>query len=380
MAGSSFEREERAERALKSLIGEERVVLKVTDEIISPEPQNEESTRVDIYLPDSGHAEGNIRNFVAGFLGLSETDPIIFHRLQPAAGSGYGNNLHIYYAAGALLLSFFILFLFFFLIPFRFLLRRLNWILDRSRFAGDVSHGNLPSFLSDSAGGGGAGALPQHGVREGKYFDFIGPGDIENLAYILRLEEPEKIAVIGHFLPEDLLAELLDYFPKEKQEEIVEYLTRKKETPEPMVLKIEEDLKKRLPLVVGGKDRIMKIMGVFPEEQQRKFMNTIAFEDPDLAREIEDDLHAFEGLADVPLPELRAFLKEVPFTQAARALQSASSELKDLILSLFSHQSRSWIEQEMNYGKVSKAVSIESQRYIMKLFRKYREKKSAPSS
>jgi len=121
-------------------------------------------------------------------------------------------------------------------------------------------------------------------------FSFVNEANISNLAYLLKDEDSEKIAVVLSYLSEPLVEKFLSYFPPEKQSDIMSFLIYKKELPREEIVEFERKLRERIEFVTGGREKLLRMLENSSPQVQEQFLEHIADEDPILATELRNSI------------------------------------------------------------------------------------------
>jgi len=204
-------------------------------------------------------------------------------------------------------------------------------------------------------------------------FSFVNDSNISNLAYLLKDEDSEKIAVVLSYLTEPLVEKFLSFFPPEKQSDIMSFLIYKKELPREEIVEFERKLRERIEFVTGGRDKLLRMLENSSPQVQEQFLEHIADEDPILATELRNSIFRFEDLARQDANVIQTVLRFVNTRSLARALKFASGEVKERILGVLSEGARKIVEEEMELSKENQAESLQEQRKIVQIIRRLKD-------
>jgi len=200
-------------------------------------------------------------------------------------------------------------------------------------------------------------------------FSFINEDNIKNLAFVLRKEEPEKISLVAGFLREGLLKKFLDFFPVDVQEEIILNLSKETQIPYKEVKELEEEIKEKIKLVFGGKDKVIRILEKLPPEKREKFLDFLSIEMPELALELKNILLSFDDLAKFSYKELKFIINYIKTPLLLKALKFARKEVREKIFTLLSARTVRYIKEEIDRELITKEESLRAQIKILHIVR-----------
>jgi len=204
-------------------------------------------------------------------------------------------------------------------------------------------------------------------------FSFVNEANISNLAYLLKDEDSEKIAVVLSYLSEPLVEKFLSYFPPEKQSDIMSFLIYKKELPREEIVEFERKLRERIEFVTGGREKLLRMLENSSPQVQEQFLEHIADEDPILATELRNSIFRFEDLARQDTGVIQTVLRFVNTRSLALALKFASEEVRERILGVLSEGAREIVEEEIELSGENQSESLQEQRKIVQIIRRLKD-------
>jgi len=237
----------------------------------------------------------------------------------------------------------------------------------------------LEQVISKSLDGGRAREICKSIGQEVKSTPFddlsVVPG--EKLFNILKGEHPQTVALILSYLPENKGAEILEQFPEETRSEIALRIARIGPVEDDVVRELDEVIRKDLANLGGparqldGVEKLAAILNELEGKSEEAILASIETEDNDLAEMIRKRMFIFEDLLQVDDKGFREILQNVDKTTLARALKTASEEMKTKIFSNLSERAAEMLREDLEVlGPVRLREVEESQQTILKAAKK----------
>ncbi len=214
-----------------------------------------------------------------------------------------------------------------------------------------------------------------------KPFSFIKNADPIQLVNFLQNEHPQTIAVVLSYLEPTLAAQILGALPDNLQVEVLKRVALLERTSPEIVREIEKNLEKRIAgfvsqtySKVGGIDTAAEIMNNMDRSTEKKIMDRMMQESPELAEEIRRRMFVFEDILKLDDRSVQLVLREVDMRDLALALKGASDELKEKIMKNMSKRAAALLKDEMEYmGPVRLKDVEEAQQKIINVIRRLEE-------
>lgn len=214
-----------------------------------------------------------------------------------------------------------------------------------------------------------------------KPFSFIKNADPIQLVNFLQNEHPQTIAVVLSYLEPALAAQILGALPDNLQVEVLKRVALLERTSPEIVREIEKNLEKRIAgfvsqtySKVGGIDTAAEIMNNMDRSTEKKIMDRMMQESPELAEEIRRRMFVFEDILKLDDRSVQLVLREVDMRDLALALKGASDELKEKIMKNMSKRAAALLKDEMEYmGPVRLKDVEEAQQKIINVIRRLEE-------
>jgi flagellar motor switch protein FliG len=179
----------------------------------------------------------------------------------------------------------------------------------------------------------------------------MAPRQIHNL---MRLEQPQTVALILSHIGPDKAAETLAFFANDQRDKILERLATLAPTPVEVVEKVVEVLLARRGASPtrgmqhsGGVKTAADLLNSMDKAQGRTLLGSIEERNPELGAAIRQKMFTFEHLIFLNTAMLQRILREVDLRELALALKSASDKLKTSLLSCISKRAAESVRDEI---------------------------------
>ncbi len=213
-------------------------------------------------------------------------------------------------------------------------------------------------------------ALPE--TRE-KPFEFL--QDIEPLQIKLALkDEPlTMISLVMNYLDPDKSASLLKEYTADEQKQIMLRMAAGSKIRREIFEKMEQVIKEKVRLQghivtqrIDGRNKLANILKFMDLRDEEIILKDISESDPDLSREITEQVNTLEiifGISDLYLQKVLASFSD---REIAVVLKGRGSEIKKKILSCLSQTRRDIVKQESDYlGIMRKSeVNIATREFV----------------
>lgn len=214
-----------------------------------------------------------------------------------------------------------------------------------------------------------------------KPFDFLRQADPLQLVNFLQSEHPQTVAVILSYLEPQLAGKILSALPEDLQVEVVKRIALLERTSPDVIRDIERNLERKLSgfvmqtfSQVGGVDTAAEIMNSIDRSSEKKIMEKLSYDSPELAEEIRRRMFVFEDLVKLDDRSVQIILREIETRDLALALKGASEEVKQKIFKNISKRAAQLLQDELEYmGPVRLKDVEEAQQKIINVVRRLEE-------
>src|SRR6266542_1315916 len=190
------------------------------------------------------------------------------------------------------------------------------------------------------------------------------PRQIYNL---LKLEQPQTIALVMSYLGTDTSAQLLVLLRPEIREQVVERLATLAPTPIEVVEKVVAVLNHKVGAKhtralnqTGGLKMAAELLNAVDRNLSKALLIALEERNAELGIGIRQKMFTFEDLVTLDPPSLQKILREIDMRDLALSLKSASDKLKTALLSCISKRAAETVTEEMSFMGPIKLKDIEA--------------------
>ena len=201
------------------------------------------------------------------------------------------------------------------------------------------------------------------------------PRQIYNL---IKLEQPQTIALIMSYIGPEKSAQLLVLLRPEMREQVIERLATLAATPIEVVEKIVDVINHRAGTKhtralnqTGGMKMAADLLNSLDKNVSKTLLIALEERNADLGVGIRQKMFTFEDLTLLDPPSLQKILREIDMRDLAVSLKSASEKLKTALLSCISKRAAETVNEEMGFMGPLKLKDIEAaQQRIIEVVRR----------
>lgn len=187
-----------------------------------------------------------------------------------------------------------------------------------------------------------------------KPFEFLTNLSDEQVTYLISSETPVIMALAIAQLPVERQVNVLQLLDPTLQPKILAEMGRLKEIPLEGAVNIAHKLKEKSAFIPraselkrGGGEDLAGILSKMRPRDEKRFMEHLAKEAPELVEQIKRYYFTFEDLPKLPQNILAEVLKSVEASEVAYALKGQSEEVKQLFINCLPQRTQIILEDEM---------------------------------
>ncbi|HOU17141.1 MAG TPA: FliG C-terminal domain-containing protein [Candidatus Marinimicrobia bacterium] len=187
-----------------------------------------------------------------------------------------------------------------------------------------------------------------------KPFEFMLKLTDEQIAYLIASEPPIIMALAIAQLPVERQVNVLQKLDPTVQPKVLTEMGHLTEIPLEGVVSIANNLKDKSAFIPrasefkrGGGQDVAGILSKIPPRDEKRFLEFLSKEAPELVDQIKRYYFSFEDLPKLPPNILAEVLKSVEISEIAYALKGQPDEIRDLFKSLLPQRSQIILEDEM---------------------------------
>ena len=214
-----------------------------------------------------------------------------------------------------------------------------------------------------------------------KPLDVVRTTDPQQLINFIQTEHPQTIALIMAYLKSDQAAYVLSSLPENIQTDVAKRLAVMDRTSPEVLRDIEKVLEKKLLTVAsedytssGGIDSLVQVLINSDRATEKKILETLELQDPELAEEIKQRMFVFEDIVVIDDRGIQRILRELDTKELSKALKTASDDVKNKFFKNLSKRAGAILQEEMEYMGAIRVKDVEeSQQKIVNIIRKLDE-------
>jgi len=221
--------------------------------------------------------------------------------------------------------------------------------------------------------------------NHGKPFDFIRRANLEYLVHFIQYEHPQIIALILAHLEPAKASSIMEKLPLDMLGEVAGRIATLDLVRPEIICEIERVLKDKLTTLsgegnddyftAGGVENIVEILHHIDRDSEKKIIEALEHEDPELAEEIKNRLFVFEDILILDDQAVQKIIREVDFQELAKALMSVSHDVWSKIFKNMSKLAVCKLEKKMKDINPVRLKDVEeSQQKIVSIIRNLEDK------
>lgn len=209
-------------------------------------------------------------------------------------------------------------------------------------------------------------------------FEFIRKTDASQLLNFIQDEHPQTIALILAYLPSGQAAQIIGALPVDKQADVAKRIAQMDRTSPDVIKEVEKVLEKKVAslvnqdyTIVGGVDAIVDVLNTVDRGTEKRIMENLEIEEPELADEIRRKMFVFEDILSLDDKTIQRVLRDVDNNELGVALKGTNEEVQNVIFANLSKRLAEMIKEDMEYmGPVRMKDVEEAQQKIVNVIRK----------
>ncbi len=211
-----------------------------------------------------------------------------------------------------------------------------------------------------------------------KPFEFIRKTEPSQVLNFIQDEHPQTIAMILSYLSAGQASMIIGALPPEKQADVARRIAMMDRTSPEVIKEVERVLERKLSSLInqdytiaGGVDSVVAILNTVDRGTEKRIMESLEIEEPELAEEIRKKMFVFEDILLLDDRAIQRVLRDVDNNDLGVALKGANEEVQAAIFKNLSSRLASMIKEDMDYmGPVRMKDVEEAQQKIVGVIRK----------
>ena len=209
-------------------------------------------------------------------------------------------------------------------------------------------------------------------------FEFIRKTEPAQVLNFIQDEHPQTIAMILSYLSAGQASMIIGALPPEKQADVARRIAQMDRTSPEVIKEVERVLERKLSSLInqdytiaGGVDSVVAILNTVDRGTEKRIMESLEIEEPELAEEIRKKMFVFEDILLLDDRVIQRVLRDVDNSDLGIALKGANEEVQAAIFKNLSSRLASMIKEDMEFmGPVRMKDVEEAQQKIVGIIRK----------
>ena len=209
-------------------------------------------------------------------------------------------------------------------------------------------------------------------------FEFIRKTEPSQVLNFIQDEHPQTIAMILSYLAPTQASMILGALGPEKQADVARRIAMMDRTSPEVIKEVERVLERKLSSLInqdytiaGGVDSVVAILNAVDRGTEKRIMETLEIEEPELAEEIRKKMFVFEDILLLDDRAIQRVLRDVENSDLGVALKGANEDVQNAIFKNLSSRLAAMIREDMEYmGPVRMKDVEEAQQKIVGVIRK----------
>ena len=209
-------------------------------------------------------------------------------------------------------------------------------------------------------------------------FEFIRKTEPSQVLNFIQDEHPQTIAMILSYLPAGQASMILSALSPEMQADVAKRIALMDRTSPEVIKEVERVLERKLSSLInqdytiaGGVDATVAILNAVDRGTEKRIMESLEIDEPELAEEIRKKMFVFEDILLLDDRAIQRVLREVDNNTLEVALKATNEEVQNVIFKNLSSRLSAMIKEDMDYmGPVRMKDVEEAQQRIVAEIRK----------
>jgi flagellar motor switch protein FliG len=209
-------------------------------------------------------------------------------------------------------------------------------------------------------------------------FEFIRKTEPSQVLNFIQDEHPQTIAMILSYLPASQASMILGALSPDKQADVAKRIALMDRTSPEVIKEVERVLERKLSSLInqdytiaGGVDATVAILNAVDRGTEKRIMEALEIEEPELAEEIRKKMFVFEDILLLDDRSIQRVLRDVDNADLGVALKGANEDVQNAIFKNLSSRLASMIKEDMEFmGPVRMKDVEEAQQKIVGVIRK----------
>jgi len=207
-------------------------------------------------------------------------------------------------------------------------------------------------------------AVEEEEMEKFEPFEFINEENVGRLKnfFLVRREQPWLIATVLSYLKPEYARQLLTGLPVSLQSKVAMEALKVRQVTREQILAIETQVKENIDFVVGGVERLIRMLEEADPQTRANILDSLQNEKPAVFDFVRKALLLFDDIAKFPDREMQTIVRELKTEVMAGALRGAAPDVVNKFFNNMSAGAASLLKESMEYQKDLTQVQIDEAR------------------
>ncbi len=209
-------------------------------------------------------------------------------------------------------------------------------------------------------------------------FEFIRKTEPSQILNFIQDEHPQTIAMILSYLAPSQASLILGALSPELQADVAKRIAMMDRTSPEVIKEVERVLERRLSsllnqdyTIAGGVDATVAILNAVDRGTEKRIMESLEIDQPELAEEIRKKMFVFEDILLLDDRAIQRVLRDVENGTLGIALKGSNEEVQNVVFKNMSSRLASMVKEDMDFmGPVRMKDVEEAQQQIVGVIRR----------
>jgi flagellar motor switch protein FliG len=213
---------------------------------------------------------------------------------------------------------------------------------------------NTTGGMADSVGDDNPSMDAVHSEGASGFFSFIGNHQSNQLLSILKKNafSVEELAMIVSYLSPKMAHQVMAFLPIDKQVELIKILINEQTVERDRLVKIEGNIKHKLECMVGGADKLIRLIGRFDDEAKKQFLRVVE-ESADVYNVVRSQIFLFDDIQTLSSAEIKKVIGRIKLEVLAMSLMKGPTNAIKHLKSNLSSSAQAMVSQFVELKKDS---------------------------
>jgi flagellar motor switch protein FliG len=174
----------------------------------------------------------------------------------------------------------------------------------------------------------------------------------ESIAQVLRKEHPQTVAIALAAMPTGKASAVVSLLPEDQRAGVIRRMAEIKSITPDLLREIGDTLRRELEATSGGQaidgqELVVSLLKTLSPEEEEAIFNALSEEDPELSEEIRKKMFVFEDFITLDGRAIQLMLKEIDGRTLVLALKTATTPLREHVLSCMSSRAATMIIEDL---------------------------------